>query len=241
MKHDKLHLGEQLHSIFVKDWGWGVRDFSHDKVARALAALNQARLPLPAMIGEVLLMPAPIAFTLPGPYVYISRRLIERCASDAPVAFALAHEMAHHDLGHLNRAERVMAANALVHAPAQIALIGLELWSRWLYSRDNEFAADAYAFDLCQRADFNLSQCLKCFDILGWYALDHNDFDGVYGQDEELELDPKLATSAMGRIYIEARLWLARHRRSHPSIHERRQRLHARLSEVREAELAPRG
>jgi hypothetical protein len=43
------------------------RDFSHDSVARAKAALNTARAPLTPMIGQVLWLGAPIAFTDPGP------------------------------------------------------------------------------------------------------------------------------------------------------------------------------
>jgi hypothetical protein len=60
--------------------------------------------------------------------------------------------------------------------------------------------------------------------------LDFHDLDGVYGTDEEIELDPDQATSSIGRISIELRLWRARHRRSHPSIHERRQILLARIA-----------
>jgi len=125
-----------------------------------------------------------------------------------------------------------MAANILTHTSGQLAFMALSLWSRWLYSRENELAADSYALDLCRKAGFDLRQCLKSFDILSWYALDHNDFDGVYGQDDELELDPKRATGTIDRIYIETRLWVARHRRSHPSLHERRQTLLMYLSKV---------
>ncbi|HLY44927.1 MAG TPA: M48 family metalloprotease [Stellaceae bacterium] len=232
MSRDKPQLSERLHSIFVQGWGLKNRDFSHQSADRAMAILNRARAPLAPMVGEVLWMPAPIAFTLPGQYAYISRRFIERCTSDAPVAFALAHEIGHHDLGHLDRAERWMAANILTHTSGQLAFMALSLWSRWLYSRENELAADSYALDLCRKAGFDLRQCLKSFDILSWYALDHNDFDGVYGQDDELELDPKRATGTIDRIYIETRLWVARHRRSHPSLHERRQTLLMYLSKV---------
>jgi predicted Zn-dependent protease len=230
MRRKKPPFGEQLHSSLVDGWGLKFRDFSHESVTRAMAALNAARVPLAPMIGQVLWLGVPIAFTFPGPYVYVSRRLVERCASDAPVAFALAHEIGHHDLSHLDRADRWMATGVLAHTPGVVALVALEFWSRWLYSRENELAADAYALDLCRKAGFDPKECLKCFDILSWYALDHNDFDGVYGEDEELELDPDRAKSPIDRAYIEARLWLARHRRLHPSIHERRKLLLARLN-----------
>lgn len=235
-------LGERLHSIFLDEWGLATRDFSHESVDRAMAALNAARAPAPPMGGEVLWLPPPIAFTLPGRHVYISRRFVERCATDAPVAFALAHEIGHHDLGHLKRAERWqrwLAAGALAHAPAIIALMAVELGSHLLYSRDRENAADYFAVNLCRKAGYDLRECLKCFDVLSWYSLDHNDFDGVYGQDEELELDPAKASGAIDRMRIEARLWVARHRRTHPSIHERRQQLLTRVSEIEETGYQP--
>ena len=231
MVREKRPLGERLHSIFLREFGLRNRDFSHDRVARAMAALNAARAPSAPMIGEVLWLSPPTAFTLPGPYVYITRRFIERCSSDAPVAFVLAHEIAHHDLGHLKRAERWMDS-ALAHIPAALAFLALEGLARWIYSRENEFAADAYALDLCRKAGFDLKRCLQCFDILSWYLLDYHDLDGVYGTDEEIELNPDRATTSIGRISIELRLWRARHRRSHPSLHERRQALLSRIADI---------
>jgi len=194
-----------------------------------MAALNAARAPSAPMTGEVLWASPPTAFTLPGPYVHITRRFIERCTSDAPVAFAHAHEIGHHDLGHLKRAERWIDS-AFAHVPATLAFIAFERLARWLCSRDNELAADAYALDLCRKAGFDPKRCLQCFDILSWYLLDIHDLDGVYGSDEELELDPNRATNSIGRISIELRLWRARHRRSHPGLHEGRQILLSRIA-----------
>jgi predicted Zn-dependent protease len=187
------------------------------------------------MIGEVLWMSVPLAFTLPGRYVYISRSLVEYCRSDAAVAFALAHEIAHHDLGHVKRVSHVFAAEGLAHAPERFALILVELLSRRLYSRDHEFWADAYAIGLCRRADFDPTACLQCFDVLTQYSLDHRDLDGVYGSDVELELNPEAASNTVSRTLIELRLWAARHRRPHPSLHERRQILLKQISTMQNA------
>jgi len=226
---DKRPLGEQIHSILLGQFGLASRDFSHERVARAMTALDAVRTPLPPMVAEILWLPPPTAFTLPGQYIYITRRFIERCRSDDPVAFVLAHEIAHHDLGHLSRAER-WVDSALAHIPAALVVLALERLTRWLHSRDNELAADAYALDLCQRAGFEPKRCIQCFDILGWYLLDFHDLDGVYGTDEEMELDPDRATNLIGRLSIELRLWGARHRRSHPSLHERRKNLLSRIA-----------
>jgi Zn-dependent protease with chaperone function len=148
--------------------GFGLRthDFSHESVERVMVALNRARSPLSPMTGEVVWMSAPIAFTLPGHYAYISRSFVECCQSDAPTAFALAHEIAHHDLGHTDSIGRVMAAEGLAHAPEKLAIIVLEILSRLLYSREHELAADARALELCRKAGFDLKKCLECFDIL---------------------------------------------------------------------------
>jgi predicted Zn-dependent protease len=225
MRPQSPSLDERIHSLLMVDLALGKRDFSHGSVERVMAALNEARSPLKPMIGEVLWMSVPLAFTLPGRYVYISRSLIEYCPSDAPVAFALAHEIGHHDLGHIRRVSNMFAAEGLAHAPERLALLVVEFLSRWLYSREHEFWADAYAIGLCRRAGFDPTACLQCFDVLTRYALDHHDLDGVYGSDAELELDPAAASNRLSRTLIELRLWAARHRRSHPSLHERRQTL----------------
>jgi predicted Zn-dependent protease len=140
MSRGKRNLGERLHSLFMQAYGLKERDFAHEAVDRVMATLNAARAPQPPMVGEVLWMSAPVAFTLLGRYCYISRRFIERCASDAPVAFALAHEIGHHDLGHLRQVES-WAAGAVEHAPFQLAALLLYQLQRWVYSRDMELAA----------------------------------------------------------------------------------------------------
>src|SRR6516162_1018487 len=222
------HLGDRLHSLLMQAYGIKQRDWAHEAVDRAMVALNAVRNPRPPMLGEVLWMGSPTVFTLPGRYCYISRRFIECCASDAPVAFALAHEIGHHDLGHLRIAES-WAANVAERAPLTLAALVLSKLPEWIYSRDMEFAADAYALELCRKSGFDLRHCLECFDVLSRYMLDHHDLDGVYGTDEELELDPTLAANPIDRLYVEARLWFARHRRWHPAIHERRQALLAQV------------
>jgi predicted Zn-dependent protease len=220
----KQGLGERLHSLLMQEYGFKERDFAHERVDRAMASLNIARESKEPIISEVLWMSPPIAFTLPGRYCYISRRFIERCASDAPVAFALAHEIGHHDLGHLGPAES-WAAEVIELAPVRLAVQLLYRLSSWVYSRDMEFRADEYALELCHKAGFDLRQCLRCFDILTQYMLDNHNLDEVYGTDEELEVEPQPANNTFDRLYIEAHLWLARHRRSHPAISERRRAL----------------
>jgi hypothetical protein len=107
MPRDKRPMGERVHSIFLDQLGLS-RDFSHARVARAMAALNAARAPLAPMVAEV---------------IWLSPPTIERCRSDDPVAFALAHEIAHHDLGHLTRASR-WVDSTFAYMPAALAVLG---------------------------------------------------------------------------------------------------------------------
>jgi hypothetical protein len=78
------------------------RDFFADQVARVAERLQADR---PAEQHLEVVIPwfnVFKAFTGPGRYIYFSRRLLERCPDDDAVAFVIAHEIAHHDLGHLN-------------------------------------------------------------------------------------------------------------------------------------------
>ena len=227
MHKAKPPLDERMHAVLVRAYRLAERDFSHACVERAMAALNRARSGAP-LLGEVLWLAAPNAFTLPGRFVYISRRLIERCDSDAPAAFALAHEIAHHDLGHLAHVER-WGERLGQFAPVRFSAMLLQSLIQRLYSADNEAAADRYALELCLRAGYDGEACLKLFDILIAYLLDHRDLDGVYGTDDELELDPDRADNPIDWLYIETRLWMARHLRSHPALHDRREALRERL------------
>jgi Zn-dependent protease with chaperone function len=227
-KRRKAPLSERLHAALMRDYRLPWRDFSHQAVARVMTALNAARAPMPPMVGDVVWISAPIGFTLPGPYVYLSRRFIERCRSDAPVAFVLAHEIGHHDLGHLDHAERWMTKAARM-TPLRLMALLVSLVPRWMYSQTRELEADAYGLEICRRAGFDLRQCLEAFDILSAYSLDHRDIDGVYGSGEEFELDPKRAANPIDWLYIKSRLWLVRHGRSHPAIAARRRVLLAQI------------
>src|SRR5207302_1094921 len=62
--------------------------------------LNRARLPLPRLAVVILFEAEVTAFIGPGRYVYVTRGLLHRAWWPEGLAMVLAHEMAHHDLGH---------------------------------------------------------------------------------------------------------------------------------------------
>lgn len=75
--------------------------FMPDRVRAAAERLQRERPVEERLVGVVPWLDAFNAFTAPGKYVYFGRRLLERCPHEDSAAFVVAHEIAHHDLGHL--------------------------------------------------------------------------------------------------------------------------------------------
>jgi Zn-dependent protease with chaperone function len=107
----RIELAEWLHGERVREYAGETEAWATERVARVMARLNAERLDAEPKEAVILLLPRSRAFTTTGRYVYISRRLLERLPSDDEAAFVLAHEIAHHDCGHLAlyRRERVIA------------------------------------------------------------------------------------------------------------------------------------
>lgn len=107
--------------------------------------------------------PQPNAFALPGGFVYVTRPLLEICATkDDELAFVLAHEMAHVVRGHvmdrvlsstlLNVASRAsLAARMMNKAVLEAALKLLQN----AYSQEQETEADRFAVRLMLSAEMN--------------------------------------------------------------------------------------
>lgn len=87
------------------------------------------------------------AITRRGPWVYVSRELAERLSDDG-LASVIAHEMAHHDLGHL-RLHMAVAAH-----------IG--------FSQEMELQADRAAIHTCVRAGYDPRGALEALDPERW-------------------------------------------------------------------------
>ncbi|HYJ78283.1 MAG TPA: M48 family metalloprotease [Longimicrobiaceae bacterium] len=72
--------------------------------ARRIDARLQADVPEGQRLETVILWaPEAGAFTMPGRFVYLSRRLQERVMNDDQLAFVIAHEIAHQRLGQGDR------------------------------------------------------------------------------------------------------------------------------------------
>jgi predicted Zn-dependent protease len=192
MLHDVLH-----EAYVVETTGWAVEKVN--RVAQRLQADVEEDKRLQV---EVLWIEAFTAFTAPGRYIYVSRRLLELCRSDEAVAFLIAHEVAHHRLGHLDH-----FSDWFAELPgAQIAVLMAALFrsiERRLYGPEKEVKADWMGIDLCIKARYEAKKCLELFDVLEKFALDMRDLDIVFGpQEADDELDPDALLSTKLRIWV---------------------------------------
>ena len=220
LEPDAQPLEEWLHDRLVDAYGVEREAWATERVARTTARLNAVRLGKPALGTEILWIREVTAFTTPGRWLYVSRRLLERCASDDPVAFMIAHEMAHHDLGHLAlfhgwsmRLPRLGAARLIATAVRQL--------ERRYYGPENEVAADAQALRLCHAAGYDLDRCLGLFTVLEQHALDLGAHDVVFGLDE----DPEPPNGTVEEWLQQARTWTWQRLNGYPSLRERVARL----------------
>jgi predicted Zn-dependent protease len=191
-----------------------------DRVRRVETRLQAGRPDSERLLVEIPWLDGLTAFTAPGRYVYFSRRLYERCATDEHVAFVIAHEIAHHDLRHVD----LFAG----WAPKIIGLPGASLFAlafhaleRRLYGPEKECDADRHAIELCLAAGYDGLSCISLFDILEHYALDMGDLDIVHGpndeSDNELDEDAPWTTKAQ--------IWAWQRKRGYLPIRDRRQML----------------
>jgi len=165
-----------------------------------------------------------VAFTAPGRYIFFGRRLYERCPDDETTAFIVAHEMAHHDLGHLDLFPDWMARFA--HARGgRLAVVAMPAVERRLYGPERECEADEYALDLCLAAGYSSERCLAFFQIMENHALDMGDHRMVFGPDEQsdAELDPDAPW------LTKARIWAWQRTYGYLPLRDRRARLEEHL------------
>jgi predicted Zn-dependent protease len=117
----------------------------------------------------------PIAFALPGGFIFVARSLVHLCDGDRhEVAFVLAHEMAHvirrHAIDRLLQ-QKVVSALALA-SPSRGALaswirqVGVNGLAR-AYSRDQELEADELGLRLTRAAGFDPAGSIRLLQRLG--------------------------------------------------------------------------
>ena len=119
------------------------------------------------------------AFTTPGRTIYIGRRLLERLADDEAAAFVIAHELAHHRLGHIPALPRSWLALS--------KLLLVALARLWIATPGHEHDADQLAIQMCVDAGYDPELCIAALDHLVNVVLDYGDVDGVLGSEDGVE------------------------------------------------------
>jgi predicted Zn-dependent protease len=220
-----------IHERLVDAYAAESEHWALEQVRRIDARL-QADVPEAERLETLVLwIPEANAFTMPGRHVYLGRKLMERMPGDEPVALVVAHEMAHHHLGHLDA-----PAALLSRLPGPLQAIATDLVaSSWFMSNaEREAETDAHALNLCLAAGYDGRLCLKAFDVMEEKALDWGDTEAVFGPDAAIEA----ALADDPEWMVRAREWLLERRRGYPAIRERKARLLAALEEAEAAAVA---
>jgi peptidase M48-like protein len=230
-----VYLGEWLrqeidNSVFVEKSG-----HFPDKVARIAQRLQRDRPPERRLLVEIPWISLFTAFTPPGRYIYFARRLLERCPTEETVAFVIAHEIAHHDLGHFRIFQRDFARRTMRFGPGAMVVLFFRVLQHHVYSVEWENAADSRALQICLDADYNGYRCLKIFDVFEKEAFYQRDFDAVYG----LDVDSDQELSAEATLLTKARIWLYLKRRGYLPIQDRKARLREELDTINAAPARP--
>lgn len=191
--------GELLHRVVMDAYGLEREGWATQRARRVEARLQTGCRAGDRLRVEILWIPECSAFTAPGRWIYVSRRLLERCPDDDALALVVAHEIAHHRLGHLDGDP-----------------VG-RLLARLAFSPEQERDADLAAFRMCLDAGFDPRRCLHAFTLMEDDSLDRGDRAGVFGS--EREIAAILDGEPQWRVELER--WLHTRRRGYAPLRER--------------------
>ena len=225
-------FGEWLHSQLQEAVYFETEAWALDRVKRVEDRLQAKRPDNLRLVVEIPWMEVVTAFTSPGRYIYITRSLYQLCSTDAEVAMVIAHEIAHHDLGHVS-----LFANwapKIIHFPgATLLTYAFLTLERHIYGPRKECEADCHGLDLCVEAGYDAQGCMGLFDILEQYAWDMENSDVIYGPDLSGE---ELSEHASWKSKVE--IWAWQHEHGYLPIHHRRQVLLKHLQERADKQLS---
>lgn len=201
-------------------------DWALDRVARVNARLQAVRPQGSELQVVIPWLETFTAFTAPGSYIFIARSLFQMLRTDEMAAFVIAHEMAHHDLGHLRILPDWLRNTAVKDKGLLLFALFRRIEHR-LHGPENESAADVYALELCMDAGYSGRKCLKVFDIFQKYALDMRDLDAVFEPDIPIELK-QLGGTWAPNLWT----WMRQRQRGYLPIIERRKALENHFRQV---------
>jgi hypothetical protein len=230
-----LEFGEWLYRELTADVHREATGWAPERVERVAARLQADRPEDARLVPIVLWIRLFTAFAAPGRYIYVGRRLLERCPDDETAALLVAHEIAHHDLGHLSGPDWM--PDGIRERGGRIAASLYAAMAHRLHGPERECDADRHALDLCVKAGYSALKCLELFGVLERYAAEVGDDDMIHGPDAESddELSPEASWSTRARI------WLWQRSRGYLPIRDRRAALVRHLEAVRSGASRPAG
>lgn len=187
---DQPGVDEQIErDLVIEDAGWAV-----EQVERVLVRLHHGRPRAQRFDVRIAWIGREVGFTTGSRTITLTRTLLDRPGmNDATTAFALAHEMAHHDLGHF------ATGRGIAHA--------------MFITRSAEEAADDAAFDHGLRAGYAAADMLRLFDILSMWAEDYGATGGAFYDEPGVSFFEKLQRHPPS---LERKARLQRRARTHP-------------------------
>lgn len=224
---DTQDLGQVIFDILKDNVVFETEDWALDQAQRVNARLQAVRGQGEPFQIEIPWLEEFTAFTAPGRYIFISRSLFQLLRHDDMTALVIAHEMGHHDLGHLQIFPDWLTSVAAREKGFMLFTL-FRAAERRVHGPQIESAADEYAMDLCLNAGFDGRKCLELFDVLQKHALDVRDLDGVFGLD--IPVDEILQGISWG---TKARDWFQQRVRGYPPIIERRRLLEEQFARRR--------
>ncbi len=156
-------LGQMLRqSPELPDWSAAVQP-----VLTRLLTSNQIRRP---MFSRVLTIPEFNALALPHATIILAESLVEFCRGQTDqLAFVLAHEAAHINLGHAKERQRANAMAGVLRVNPLLGM-GIKFLFERAFSREQEFEADRTAVQLCARAGYAPQAATLFLTRLGAFA-----------------------------------------------------------------------
>ncbi len=167
-----FEMSDWLRDDVERDYVVERKGWAAERIARVMARLSPHSNELETIVVWLSMHGA---FTS-GRTIYFSRRLLERLPDDDAAAFVVAHEIAHHRLGHV---PRLSDRWHVVGARIAIALL-----TKWVASERNERDADLLAIEMCIDAGYDPERCLAAFELLNQIALDYGDVDASLGTED---------------------------------------------------------
>ena len=226
-ENNKLHqLGDLIYAAIEENTIIESEPWAVERVERVLKRLHAARGKGDEFSVVIPWIEEFTAFTAPGRYIFFARRLFQLCDSDDMAAMVIAHEMSHHDLGHMDVFPDWFGD--VTNLDVQVVILALyRIVETRIHGPELERDADLNALELCIKAGYDGQTCIRVFKKLEKFALDMGDIQGVYGPD-----DPDGDAPDDASWSAQIRTWLYQRKRGYLSVRDRHESLLNYLDQI---------